>query len=218
MNIVCEKCHSKFKISDDKVPRGKVFHIPCPKCKEKISVDTRPVVKSEQDVKKTLIDNVASQSYDASEKPFDFIEKGAKTALLCEPDNAVRIKIKNALQKMGFHTIEPKTAEETLKRMRFHVFDIVVLNEMFDANLPEENDVLKYVKQLAMVTRRNIFVALLTKRFRTTDNMAAFNQSVNIVVNAKNIDEIDKILQSGIADNTAFYAVFKEMLVKSGKI
>jgi protein involved in sex pheromone biosynthesis len=68
-----------------------------------------------------------------------------------------------------------------------------------------------------MVTRRNILVALVTDRFRTNDNMAAFNKSVNIVINLKNIDNCEKIIKRAVADNTAFYRIYKETLIKFGR-
>jgi hypothetical protein len=62
-----------------------------------------------------------------------------------------------------------------------------------------------------------MFVALVTERFRSMDNMAAFNKSVNLVINTKNIDDVETILKRGVSENTAFYRVFKETLKKMGK-
>ena len=102
--------------------------------------------------------------------------------------------------------------------MRFHVFDMVVLNERFGTQNPDMNSVLKYLDRLNMSTRRNIFVTLITDRYRTMDNMSAFNKSVNLIVNLKNIDEIEKILRRGIADHEAFYRVYKRALIKTGRV
>ncbi|UCD32992.1 MAG: hypothetical protein JSV38_03705, partial [Desulfobacterales bacterium] len=66
--------------------------------------------------------------------------------------------------------------------------------------------------------RRNIFVVLLTDRFRTMDYMAAFNKSVNLIINLKNINDIEKILKRGVADNASFYRVLRESLIKTGRI
>ncbi|MEA1900867.1 MAG: zinc-ribbon domain-containing protein [Thermodesulfobacteriota bacterium] len=230
MEVICKQCQSKFKIPDEKIPKGKNFSLTCPKCKNKISIDTRPdassspektqavTAKPKPDLEKTIFDEVVCGTYDASEKPFDFVEEGVETALLCEPDPASRAKIRIALEKMKYNTMEPKSAVEALKQMRFHVFDLVVLNELFDTQDPDKNDILKYMAQLAMDTRRNIFLALVTNRFRTMDDMMAFNKSVNIIVNVNNVDEMQKILKCSVADNTAFYHVFKESLAKTGNV
>ena len=230
MDIVCKECQSKFKIPDEKVPKGQLFALSCPKCKSKISIDTRPCVSpsseerpqpsatAEPVPKKTIIDEVDSGAYDASEKPFDFLEEGAETALLCEPDPAVRGKIRSALENMEYNVTEPESDRDALKKMRFHVFDLVVLSEVFSSENPDKNNVMKYLERLPMAIRRKIFVVLATNRFRTMDNMAAFNKSVNIVVNTKNIDEIGKIIKGGVSNNAAFYRVFKNALVKTGRV
>lgn len=229
MDIICENCQSKFKIPDEKVPKGQAFSVACPKCKNKIAVDTQPEsagetkatpspsAQPEVEQEKNLIDEMDSDTYDASDKPFDFIEEGAETALLCEPDPDIRTKIESALGNMGYHITEAKAPMEALKQMRFHVFDLVVVNEMFGTQNPDENNVIRYLDRLSMATRRNIYVALITDRFRTFDNMAAFNKSVNVLVNLKNIDEIEKILTRGITDAKAFYRVFREAMTKTGR-
>ena len=218
MDIVCKQCKSRFKISDGKVPKGQIFTLSCPKCKSKISIDTRPSATAEPVTKKTIIDEVDSGTYDAGEKPFDFLEEGAETALLCEQDSGVKDKIRSALENMGYNVTQPKSDRDALKQMRFHIFDLVVLSEVFSSENPDENNVMKYLERLPMAIRRKIFVVLVTNRFRTMDNMAAFNKSVNIVVNTKNLDEIGKIIKRGLSDNAAFYRVFKDALVKTGKV
>jgi len=167
---------------------------------------------------KTLINEVAADAYDASEKPFDFLAVGGLTALLCEADPAQRQKLTEALKKLDYHVTEAASARDALKKMRFHVYNVVVLNEAFDTQSPDANDVLVYLQSLGMSTRRQIFLALISDRFRTMDNMAAFNKSVNIIVNTKNIDDAETILKSGIAENDAFYRIYKETMQKIGKI
>ncbi len=229
MKVECEKCNSRFTIPDEKIPKEQAFSVTCPKCNNKIAIDSRSdaasspqkapkaPAKPESDAGQTIFDEVDSDSYDAADKPFDFLEEGVETALLCEQDKTVRAKIKAALDNMGYHTTEPESPKDVLKQMRFHVFDMVVLNERFGAQNPDANNILRYLDRLTMATRRNIYVTLITDRFRTMDNMAAFHKSVNLVVNLSNVDEIEKILKRGVADNVAFYRVFKESLTKTGR-
>jgi CheY-like chemotaxis protein len=166
---------------------------------------------------KTLLKEVASEGYDAADRPFDFVEEGGATALICESDPTVREKISDSLKDLGYRITAAAAAKDALKAMRFHVFDVVVLNELFDAADPQANSVLHYLADMPMTTRRRFFVALVSSQFRTMDNMAAFNHSVNIVINLKNIDEMGKIIKQGDADNKAFYHVFQETLQKMGK-
>jgi CheY-like chemotaxis protein len=167
---------------------------------------------------KNLLNEIAAGSYDASEKPFDFVEADAETALICEPDSAVREKINGAVRNLGYQTTEASTAVDALKSMRFHVYDLVIVNEVIDPSAPEKNDVLAYLETLAMSTRRQIFVALLSEKYRTMDNMSAFNRSVNVIINMKNIDDVGSIIKGAVADNAAFYRVFMDVLKKKGRI
>lgn len=167
---------------------------------------------------KTIFDEVALDAYDAADKPFDFVEEGGTTALICESDPAIRAAISGALTGKGYQITEAATAREALKSMRFHIYDVVVANDSFDRSGKEANAVLDYLENLSMTTRRQIFVVLLSDTYRTLDNMAAFNRSVNITINMKSIDDVDKIIAQGKADNEAFYHIFRESLKKTGRM
>jgi CheY-like chemotaxis protein len=160
---------------------------------------------------------VATSAYDPLERPFDYLEEGIETALLCEHDLAVRQKIRTLLEQMDYHVVEAASARNALKYMRFHVYDLVVLNETFEANDAASNHVLQYLSQLPISTRRNMFVALLGKGFRTMDNMLAFNKSVNLVVNLKDMNDMEKILKGSLKEHGAFYDIFMESLKKTGR-
>ena len=90
---------------------------------------------------------------------------------------------------------------KALKTMRYHSYDLIVVNEFFDTKNPDANGVLIYLERLNMSVRRNIYVALISSRFRTMDNMTAFQKSVNMIVNIDNIADFDKILRRGMADS-----------------
>jgi len=220
MDITCEKCQSKFKIPDEKIPAGKAASFKCPKCKEKISVG--PVAQPEKDEapppqQTTAADEIQAEDYDASDKPFDFVEEEGKTALVCESDPGIKEKITAALTSMDYHITEAENGRDALKKMRYHVYELVIVNEDFETSDPDSNGVLIYLERLGISTRRNIFVVMLSSRFRTLDSMMAFNKSVNMILNLSNINDIDKILRRGLTDNDFFYRVFREWLRKTGR-
>ena len=161
-------------------------------------------------------DEAPIEGYDASDRPFDFLEEGVETALICEGDPIYRGKIKTALESLGYQVTYPGNAREALKQMRFHDFDMIVVNEKFDTPDPDHNNVLRYLATLTMGVRRNIFVALISDRYRTSDNMAAFHKSVNLVIGVSHIDDIEKVLKHGITENDIFYRVYKESTGKDG--
>jgi len=215
MEVTCQKCEGRIKISDDKLPAGKSATVKCPHCQERVTV-TRPAPKPE--LSEASFDDLFApgeedgDGYDAAEKPFDFIEEEGKTALVCESDSTVREKLRPTLDVLEYHVTEVPNSREALKKMRYHNYDLILLNEYFDTRDPDANAVMIYLERMGMETRRHIFVTLLTTRYRTMDQMTAFQKSVNMVLNLRNVDDFDKILQRGLADYGLFFKVFKESL------
>ena len=167
--------------------------------------------------KKTHTKEVSSDTYDASDRPFDFVGEDVGTALICESDASLRKKLAAAMQNLGYQITEPASAKDALKNMRYHVYDVVIVNENFETDEPATNEVLQHLANLNMGTRRESFVTVISNRFRTMDNMAAYNQSANLIINTKNISDAGQIIKSGINDNDAFYHVYKEILRKKGR-
>ena len=214
MNIICNNCQSKFKIPDHKIPAGKRATVACPRCKGKISLGAQ---SGKPAGRVSSVDESSNSSYDATEKPFDFIEEEGLTALVCESNPLVRKTICDALELLEYQITEAESTRDALKRMRYHNYDLFVINENFDTENPESNGILLYLERLSMGVRRNMFIALISTRFRTMDNMMALNKSANLIINIKNIEDIGKILSRGITDNEYFYRVFKATLKETGR-
>jgi predicted Zn finger-like uncharacterized protein len=213
MEIICNNCQSKFRVPDKKIPAGKRATVACPKCKGKISLGLQKGSPGGGSFDSTNSNN----GYDAAEKPFDFIEEEGLTALVCESNPLVRKTIIKALDVLEYQITEAESTRDALKRMRYHNYDLFVINENFDTDNPESNGILLYLERLSMLVRRNMFIALISDRFRTMDNMMALNKSANLIINSKNIDDIGKILSRGITDNEFFYRIFKGTLKEVGK-
>mgnify|MGYP000597374903 CR=1 FL=1 len=213
MEVQCDSCQALFNVPDDKLPAVKSVSAACPKCKHKIKIEA----PSPYDDPAAGGDGGDGDQYDAAEKPFDFIEEDALTALVCEDDPAVREKVKSTLVLMEYNVSVAGTTREALKRMRYHNYDLFVINEHFDTDNPESNSVSLFLERLGMSVRREMFVALISNRFRTMDNMMALNKSVNLIINIKNIEDVGKILSRGITDIELFYNVYRETLKETGR-
>lgn len=216
MDIICDQCQSRFKIPDEKLPPGASATLTCKKCQNKIQVKA-PAKAPEQVPFEEIgdmfsFDEEDSESYDSSEKAFDFVEEEGKKALVCEPDPKVKEKIRTVLDVLEYHVTDIENSREALKKMRYNSYDLIVLDELFDTRNPDQNGILIYLERLNMDVRRQMFVTLISNRFRTMDQMAAFHKSVNIIINLSNIDDFDKILRRALADNDMFYRVYREQL------
>ena len=209
MEIICENCQSRFNLPDEKIPTDRTANLSCPKCKNKIPVGPR-AAQSETETN--------HNEYDSSEKPFDFIEEEGDTALVCESDSKALKKIVNALNLMEYHITVAENSRDALKKMRYHPYDLVVVNESFNSEGPDTNMIMLYLERLNMTVRRDIFVAMISNNIRTMDQMLAFRYSVNIIINIKNIDDFATIIQRGLTDTELFYRIFIESLKETGRI
>ncbi len=216
MDIICENCSSKFKIPDESIPRGKTATLPCPKCKKTISIKAPKTLNAAFDDGEDSAEaefGFEEDDYDSSEKPFDFIEEEGKVALVCESDKVIRDSFVSALELLEYHVSEAVDNREALRNLRYKLYDLVVVDEYFGTKNPERNGVLIYLERLHMDVRRNMFVTLVSDRFRTMDHMMAFCKSVNLIVNKKNIGDVEKILSRNISDYEMFYRIYKETLL-----
>ncbi len=222
MEIRCTNCENTFKVADEKLPVGKTVAVRCPKCKTRNSVSRQAAATNTEEPKESVsasfgFEEMPDESkYDASEKPFDFIEEEGETALICESDPVIKKQIKEVLHLLEYHISEATDTRDALKKIRYHPYDIIVVNESFSSRSPDSNGVLIYLERLPMKERREIFVVLLTKRFKTMDQMAAFKKSANQVINLNDIGYFERILSRGLSDYNQFYRIFKEGLHNQG--
>ena len=153
-----------------------------------------------------------AEKMDYSGRPSGFMAPDSETAMICEQDPVIRDRVVNELKKMGFATVQPAGFKEALKYMRFHVFNLIFIDEDFDTGVWETNNVLRYLENLNMVIRRQIFVVLVSTTIATMDNLEAYGKSVNLVINKRDVGGVEKILRQAMAENEEFYRVFKEKI------
>ena len=205
MKIICHNCQTGLKIPDHKIASGEPVEFGCPKCKTRLKLD--PAQNGSENVR---------NGHNGDEF-FDFLEEEGQTALVCEPNPLMRKTINGALISLGYRVTSAESVRDALKRMRYHSYGLVAINEDFDTDNPEANGILIYLERLSMTVRRDIFVVMISDRCRTMDNMIALNRSVNLVINVKNVEDIGKILSRGIKDNEFFYRAFKQALMEAGR-
>lgn len=239
MEVTCEQCKTKLNIPDEKIPKDQMVRVNCPKCKSKITLDTRRLAlkkaapdEPEEETAETgkfhlkFIESKAGQKteeegYDygdySDDVALDFFEGGSKLALVMNNDTEHSEKIKTAVEEMGYKYIPSSNTRDAIGKMRFHNFDLILLSDGFDGQQLENGPILNYLNHVSMSVRRRIFLALMGDKFKTTDNMMAFAMSANIVINKKDVEKLSAILKRAISENEKFYKVFMDTLIETGK-
>ena len=235
MEVICSNCQARLKIPDEKVPETGRITANCPKCKSKISFEKSrpdpepPQVQETPRVQETPEIDSAFPEQDSAlpeqdsdyrdEDPFslDFYEEGAKLALLMLSEAEADSGIREAAEGLLHKSVMAKDAGEGISKMRFHLFDLLVLSEHFEGVPWAQSPILHYLNRLSMHTRRKSFLVLLGSEFSTMDRMTAFGLSADLVVNPKDMNEFAGILKAALWNQENFYGAFTETLNELGK-
>jgi len=205
MDIICDHCQTRLNIPDHKIPHGKKSSFLCPKCKQRINIDPASEMEEEGTIP------------DISKQAFEFFGDNATTALLCPDAGDSSEAVQIVLNNLGYYTTSAQKVKTALASMKYHLFDIIVVYEDFDRQNSGALRIIDYLSKLEMILRRKVFVLLISKKFRTKDDMAAFHANTNLIININNIDDVEKILARSIKEYNQFYSVFNEAMVTAGK-
>jgi predicted Zn finger-like uncharacterized protein len=241
MEILCETCHAKLNIPDEKLPKGQRVSVRCPRCQNKLVIDTpilfpevppppdSAVKKQDDPIGDTSLPSVEEASeaslYEEmpglddteAERALDSYGEGDKLALVMIAESHALEKIKEVLRALGYHGIQAENTREAVSKIQFQNFDLVILSDLFDNTRFQESPILRYLNQLSMSVRRKIFVLLMSDTFQTMDPMMAFTMSANLVANWKDLGRLSNILGRALLDNEKFYKVFMDTLKETGK-
>ena len=219
MQVTCNACQRSMNIPDEKLPKDQAFSITCPGCKNKIKVDqhlktqdppTPPKQEEDLDTAGMVVDQ---EEFEDDE--LVIYDENDQLALILDKTN--QSAWTQALESRDYKIQYAKSPEHAVHKMKFTHFHFIALHENYGNKDLDNNTVYKTLIELPMVTRRNIFVALIGKNFKTLKNMQAFQKSVNVVINEKDINKLEDVLKKSISEIEIFYKVFKETLHSAGK-
>jgi predicted Zn finger-like uncharacterized protein len=222
MEVTCEHCKAKLNIPDEKIPKGQVVKIGCPKCKNKITLDTRegeqaPATTPESQASGKSDEKAYDYNDFSDDEDLGFLEEGTKLALILDNSEDNQQKFRAAMNELGYRHVRSPNSRDAIGKLRFHHFDLVVVGDGFDGQQIGHSPIVNYVNHVTMSERRRMFVALMSSKYKTMDNMMAFAMSANLVINDGDIENVTAILKKAISENERFYKVFMDTLVEAGK-
>ncbi len=237
MEVTCDQCKTKLNVPDEKIPKDQMVRINCPKCKGKITIDSRKSAGEEgapsesfSETGKLHLKFIESQrgkesqkegySYDdfSDDESLDFFDEDTKLALVMAGGGDLSEKVKTAVEGLGYKYIQSPDTRDALGKMRFHNFDLIFLADGFDGQDLGNSPVLNYLNHTSMSSRRRIFLALLGDQFKSMDSMMAFSMSANLIISSKDIENLTSVLKKGIADYKKFYKVYMDAMVEAGRL
>ena len=209
MDVTCDACGAVFKVPDEKLPPNQMVSIACPKCKGKIKVNTG---QSNKDIPSRQTDELEQK-----DTPLELFEEGTRLALVLHGDDGETKNISSVLEKLSYKPIVAPSIQDAMGKLRLHHFDLIILSDGFGGQSLEGSPVTHYLNHLSMSVRRKIFLALISDKFKTMDNMMAFTLSANLAINPADISKLRLILGKALPDHEKFYKVFADTLKETGK-
>ena len=142
---------------------------------------------------------------------FDFISATDKPALLAFSTPEWLEAAKAALTELGYKVHTAATHSDFLIRFSQIHYQVVILEELFAANNPEENLTLQALQNMPMNQRRQATVILFGNSFQTFTPLQAFQQSVHAVINSSELFLLKQLIEKAVGDNIMFQNSFREV-------
>ena len=141
---------------------------------------------------------------------FEFLRPEDKPALLGLSNPEFLTAAQSALAELGYKVHSPDSHEDFLTRFTQVPYQVVVLEDCFQCNSPEENTALRSLQVMPMPLRRHTTIVLIGAAFGTLNAMQAFQHSVHAVASPLDLSSLAGIIQKAVSDSTAFMNVYFE--------
>ena len=115
---------------------------------------------------------------------------------------------KTTLLDLGYKVHIADNHEDFQTRFSAVQYQVIVIEELFAANGPQENTTLINLQHMPMALRRHATIILLGDSFQTMNALQAFQQSVHAVVNRAELSLLGQVIQKVVADNNLFLNVY----------
>ena len=141
----------------------------------------------------------------------EFLTTSDKPTLLGLSTPELQDTAKTALDQLGFKVHTAVNHGEFLHKFAQVPYQIVILEELFSSNSPEENESLAVIQRMPMNLRRHAVFVLFGFSMATFNPMQAYQQGVHAVVNPSEMFLLIQLIQKALADNDMFLHTFREV-------
>jgi hypothetical protein len=147
---------------------------------------------------------------------FDFLTPNDKPALIGLSTPELQETAKTALDQLGYKVHIAVNHGEFLHKFAQVAYQVVILEEMFAATSPEENESLLAIQRMPMNLRRHAVFILFGFSLATFNPLQAFQQCVHAVVNPSEMFLLIQLIQKAVADNELFLHPYSQAQQRLG--
>jgi CheY-like chemotaxis protein len=139
------------------------------------------------------------------------------TALVLMGEGEKKEMISKVFEELGYQVETANSAAEAMEKMKFMNYAAILLHTGFEGGSVDEAEFHDYMKKMSMTRRRHIFYVLAGPQFHTFYDLEAFSLSANLVVNEKDLGQMNVILRKGIYEYENLFGPLLVTLHESGK-
>lgn len=230
MIVLCPSCETHLQFDDKKFGSGP-FTIRCPKCRTVVRGKSGGNTDIKDDVPGPNI--VSTQSNRGTNLPASagddlmrmlaaLLQKGdgksgsgygwdEKQALVCVGTDRREVA-SQVLREAKYNVEAPVEKALAVDILRDRHMDLVLLDDHFDANSYGADAVRQEVQRLRPNDRRRVYLVYLSEEGRTLDQLAAFLENVNLIVNPADLTHLPQALERSLRDYNELYRHFNNAL------
>jgi hypothetical protein len=145
----------------------------------------------------------------------EFITANDKPALLGLSTPELQETAKNALEQLGYKVHTAVNHGEFLHKFAQVPYQVVILEELFSAANPAENESLRTLQRMPMNLRRQSTIILFGFNMATFNPMQAYQQCAHAVVNPSEMFLLIQLIQKAVADSDMFLHTFRDIQRRS---
>jgi hypothetical protein len=142
---------------------------------------------------------------------FDFLAPTDKPALIGLSTPELQETAKTALDQLGYKVHTAVNHGEFMHKFAQVAYQVVILEELFSASTPEENESLRALQRMPMSLRRHTVAILFGFNLATFNPLQAYQQCVHAVVNPSEMFLLIQLIQKAVADNDMFLHTYREV-------
>jgi hypothetical protein len=141
---------------------------------------------------------------------FDVVTAADKPALIGLSTPELQEAARTALDQLGYKVHTAVNHGEFLHKFGQLSYQVVVLEELFSATTPEDNESLIALQRMGMSLRRHVTTLLFGYNMATFNPMQAYQHSVHAVINPSEMFLLIQLIQKATADNDIFLQTYRE--------
>ena len=147
-----------------------------------------------------------------------FVSTSDKPALIACSKPAIIEGAKSACTNLGYKFHVVTAHGPFLTQFNQVRYQVVFIEELFEAATPEENQSLIALQKMPVNQRRHATIILLGPNFTTFDPMQAFQKSVHAVINESEIALLKELTEKAVADNDLFLHNYRQVQRRIAKL